>query len=187
MADVTGTTATTATRYSFQGGSTTSTDKTNLKNQDFLQLLIKQLQNQDPTAPMDSNAVMQQTATLSSTQAMQQMTQVQQDSFALMSRMSASSFVGQTVNYTDSTGKAQTGLVSGASFFTAGSPTLTIGKTSIPLASVTGIGTAPASTSSSTSGSSGASSTSGAAGSSSTSGATGSSSGTTASSAAKSS
>lgn len=183
MADVTGTTATTATRYSFQGGSTTSTDKTNLKNQDFLQLLIKQLQNQDPTAPMDSNAVMQQTATLSSTQAMQQMTQVQQDSFALMSRMSASSFVGQTVNYTDSTGKAQTGLVSGASFFTAGSPTLTIGKTSIPLASVTGIGTAPASTS----GSSGASSTSGAAGSSSTSGATGSSSGTTASSAAKSS
>lgn len=142
MADVTGTTATTATRYSFQGGSTTSTDKTNLKNEDFLQLLIKQLQNQDPTAPMDSNAVMQQTATLSSTQAMQQMTKVQQDSYALMSRMSASSFVGQTVNYTDGLGNAQSGVVSSATFTATGTPTLTIGSASVALSSVTGISAA---------------------------------------------
>ncbi|MBC3763760.1 flagellar hook assembly protein FlgD [Quadrisphaera oryzae] len=139
------TTGTNATRYGMSSGPSVSADKTSLKNQDFLQLLIKQLQNQDPTAPMDSNAVMQQTATLSSTQAMQEMTKVQQDSFALMSRMSASGFVGQTVNYTDAAGKAQTGLVSGASFFTSGSPALNIGGASVPLASVTGIGTVPAS------------------------------------------
>ncbi|MBF5083122.1 flagellar hook capping FlgD N-terminal domain-containing protein [Quadrisphaera sp. INWT6] len=142
MADVTGTTATSAalgTRYAMNSGGKVSEDKTSLKNQDFLQLLIKQLQNQDPSSPMDSNAIMQQTATLSSTQTMQQMISVQQEQFSLMSRMSASSFVGQTVNYTDVAGKTQTGLVSAAAFSGTGTPTLTIGNASVSLSNVSGI------------------------------------------------
>ncbi|TNM69393.1 flagellar hook capping protein [Streptomyces sp. NP160] len=148
MADAIGTTSTTATRYAFQSGGRVSEDKTTLKNQDFLQLLIKQLQNQDPSSPMDSNAIMQQTATLSSAQAMQEMTKAQQDSFALMSRMTASSYIGQTVSYTDVAGKPQSGVVSAASFSATGTPNLTIGGASVSLNSVTGI-TAPASSASS--------------------------------------
>jgi len=151
MADVTGTTSltgTTGTRYAMNSGGRVSEDKTSLKNQDFLQLLIKQLQHQDPSSPMDSNAIMQQTATLSSTQTMQQMISVQQEQFSLMSRMSASGFVGQTVDYTDASGKTQTGLVSAAAFKGTGTPTLTIGNASVSLSDVSGISAPSASTSS---------------------------------------
>lgn len=152
MADVTGTTATTGTtRYAFQSGGKVSEDKTSLKNQDFLQLLIKQLQNQDPSSPMDSNAIMQQTATLSSTQTMQQMIEVQQEQFALQMRMSASGFVGQTVTYTDDLGKSQTGVVTAASF-AKGTPVLAIGGAAVNLDAVSGITKPAASTSSPSSG-----------------------------------
>jgi len=142
------TTGTNGTRYALSSSGRVSEDKTNLKNQDFLQLLIKQLQHQDPSSPMDSNAIMQQTATLSSTQTMQQMITVQQEQFSLMSRMSASGFVGQTVDYTDASGKTQTGLVSAAAFKGTGTPTLTIGNASVSLSDVSGI-TAPSASKSS--------------------------------------
>lgn len=138
MADAIGTTATTATRYAFQSGGRVSEDKSNLKNEDFLQLLIKQLQNQDPSSPMDSNAIMQQTATLSSTQTMQKMIEVQQEQFALQMRVSASGMVGQTVTYTDDMGKAQSGVVTAASF-AKGTPVLAIGGAAVNLDAVSGI------------------------------------------------
>jgi len=153
MADVTGTTATTGTRYAFNSGGRVSEDKTNLKNEDFLQLLIKQLQNQDPSSPMDSNAIMQQTATLSSTQTMQKMIEVQQEQFALQMRTSASGFVGQTVTYTDAAGASQSGVVTAASF-AKGTPVLAIGGAAVNLDAVSGITKPATSTSTTTSASS---------------------------------
>ncbi len=149
MTSVTGTTGTATVYNSLSSGSGVATDKTSLGNKDFLQLLIKQLQNQDPSSPMDSNAIMQQTATLSSTQTMQQMIDVQQEQFALQMRVSASGFVGQTVSYTDAAGTTQSGLVTGASF-AAGTPTLQIGSASVALDAVSGITKAAAAAASAT-------------------------------------
>ena len=50
-----------ATQYSsVQMGTGTATDKTALGNQDFLNLLVKQMQYQDPSSPMDSTQFTQQ-------------------------------------------------------------------------------------------------------------------------------
>jgi flagellar basal-body rod modification protein FlgD len=138
-----GTTANTATSYSsLQMGTGVATDKSSLGTQDFLNLLVKQLQYQDPSSPADSSQIMQQSATLSSVESMNGLTKIIQSQYAMQQRQTAASYVGEKVTYTDAAGKAATGTVSGASF--AGStPTLTIGSTTVDLDDVNGI-TAPA-------------------------------------------
>lgn len=54
--------------------STTSSTKSSLSNDDFLQLLLTELQYQDPTDPMDSDKILTQTAQLSSLEAAQNTT-----------------------------------------------------------------------------------------------------------------
>lgn len=61
-----------------------------LGEQAFLQLLVAELKNQDPTQPMDGKALISQLAQLNQTQSSQQMVTLQQESFA-------SSLIGKTV------------------------------------------------------------------------------------------
>src|SRR5882724_11641047 len=49
-------------------GSTPATSGTTLGGTDFLTLMLAQLKNQDPTSPVDSNAFLQQLASLSEVQ-----------------------------------------------------------------------------------------------------------------------
>jgi flagellar basal-body rod modification protein FlgD len=65
--DTTSTTSTTASTVS-------SSSKSSLSNDDFLQLLLTELEHQDPTAPMDSDKILTQTAQLSSLEASQNTT-----------------------------------------------------------------------------------------------------------------
>lgn len=64
-----------------------------LGEQAFLQLLVAELKNQDPTQPMDGKALISQLAQLNQTQSSQQMVTLQQESFA-------SSLIGKTVTGT---------------------------------------------------------------------------------------
>jgi len=64
--------------------------KTELGKDDFMKLLITQMQNQDPLEPMDNNAYIAQMAQLSSLEQMSNLTQSFQTSQAL-------SLVGKTV------------------------------------------------------------------------------------------
>jgi flagellar basal-body rod modification protein FlgD len=123
---------------SLMGGSGTATDKTSLKNDDFMQLLVKQMQYQDPSSPMDSAQILQQTSALSSVQTMQSLIDVQQEMFGLQMRLGASSLVGQQVTYTDAKGASQTGTVASASFAGA-TPTVHVGDQDISLDAVSGI------------------------------------------------
>lgn len=77
-----------------------------LTQSDFLNLFVTQMQNQDPTSPMDSSEMMQQTATFTQVQSMTEMSDNIQKmvdattSSSLTSQLaSASNFIGKIMEY----------------------------------------------------------------------------------------
>lgn len=133
-----------STTTGINGSSTLSTQGTTLTPQtdglgenDFLMLMMAQLQNQDPLNPADPTQFMSELAQFSSLE--------QQNSIATSTSAQASqgamtaalALLGHTVTYTDANGDAQSGTVSKVEFDASG-PTLTIGASSgIPFSSVT--------------------------------------------------
>ncbi|WP_128927525.1 flagellar hook assembly protein FlgD [Bradyrhizobium guangxiense] len=92
-------------------GSTTTTSSNSVDYNTFLQLLVAEMKNQDPTNPMDTSQYMSQFAQLSTVeQAMQTNSKLD----ALLSSQSlsqANSLIGKTVSFTDSTGASFSGKV----------------------------------------------------------------------------
>jgi len=78
---------------------------------DFLQLLIAQMRNQDPTSPTDMSQYMSQFAQLSSVeQAIQTNTKL--DTLLSSSALSqADSLIGHTASFTSENGEANTGVI----------------------------------------------------------------------------
>jgi flagellar basal-body rod modification protein FlgD len=89
--------------YTQAAASSAGTDKTVLGKDDFLKLLITQLQNQDPTQPMDDTQTVAQMAQFSS---LEQMTQLN-DSFTKFSQAQAmgtySNIIGKHISWTETT------------------------------------------------------------------------------------
>lgn len=119
---------------------TTSTTSSNgdLDKQQFLDLLVAQLRNQDPSNPMDSSQIMTQTTQLSMMEAIEEVATTSRESFALQMRMSAADLVGRQVTWTDADGAKQTGVVTSVSF-AAAVPVVKIGDTEVPLDSVSSV------------------------------------------------
>jgi len=116
----------------------TATGKQKLDGQMFMQLLVAQLRAQDPSSPMDTNAMMSQTTQLSSMEQLTSLTSVTQETFALQMRMAAAGLVGKTVGYTAADGRPQTGIASAVSY--AGAvPMVTIGSQSVSLDAISGV------------------------------------------------
>lgn len=120
--------------------------KQTLDGEVFLRLLVTQLTNQDPSSPMDTNAMISQTTQLATMEQLTALTRTSTEAFALHMRQAATALVGQHVDYTDASGTAASGIVSKVSF--AGPvPTVTVGSTTVPLDAITGIApTTPATT-----------------------------------------
>jgi flagellar basal-body rod modification protein FlgD len=101
--------------------STTTTSSNSVDYNTFLQLLVAEMKNQDPTNPMDTAQYMSQFAQLSTVeQAMQ--TNAKLD--ALLSSQSlsqADGLIGKTVSFTDSTGESFSGKVVSISINSDGS------------------------------------------------------------------
>ena len=57
-----------------------------LDKQAFLELLVTQLRNQDPSSPMDSNALMAQTTQMASMESLTEISTTSRESFALQMR-----------------------------------------------------------------------------------------------------
>lgn len=133
MTDVTsttGTTGTTGTQLAPTGtsGTSFSNPSDSLGENDFLKLMMDQLQNQDPLNPSDPTQYMSELASFSS---LEQETQIATSTASASTQQASSSalgLLGHTVSYQDSDGVAQTGTVSKVDFTSAG-PTLTIGTT----------------------------------------------------------
>ena len=110
-----GTTGTNPTSGSTSSGSSTanggSASSVTLGGTDFLTLLLAQLQNQDPTSPVDSNEFLSQLASLSEVQGINQLN----NSFSTLSStlssnqaLQASSLLGHQVLAASSTGNLAT-------------------------------------------------------------------------------
>ncbi|WP_295011444.1 flagellar hook capping FlgD N-terminal domain-containing protein [uncultured Microbacterium sp.] len=123
-----------------QAAPTPAPRKQTLDGEVFLRLLVTQLTNQDPSSPMDTNAMISQTTQLASMEQLTAMSKTGTEAFALSMRQAATALIGQEVGYTDAAGKAASGVVSKVSF--AGAvPTVTIGSATVALDAITGITT----------------------------------------------
>ena len=125
-------------------GATTRTPSQSMDSEVFMNLLVTQLQNQDPSSPMDPNQMIAQTTQLAMMEKITEMATASQESFSLQMRSSAAALVGQTVTYTMDDGTEATGIASSVSFKDA-VPQVTIDGKSIALDAVSGVTTAASS------------------------------------------
>ena len=99
--------------------STTATSRAPKQSMDsemFLQLLVSQLKNQDPSSPMDTNAMISQTTQLAMMEQVTNNTTTGNENFSLQMRISAANLVGKQVTYDDGTGTQVSGTASSVSF-----------------------------------------------------------------------
>ena len=113
-----------ATDTSNSAATTSTTPPTSSNTVDyntFLQLLIAEMKNQDPTNPMDTSEYMSQFAQLSTVeQAMQ--TNSKLDALLSSQALSqADGLIGRTVNFVDTTGASISGKIASISINTDGS------------------------------------------------------------------
>ena len=121
---------------------TTKTDK-----DVFLQLLVAQLQYQDPMNPADSGEFLSQSAQFNALEKMQDVADRTTMLLGVQLAFGASSLVGRHVTYTLADGTAGEGQVGGVSFKPEG-PVLDVDGVEVPIAQVQTVddGGAPAAT-----------------------------------------
>jgi flagellar basal-body rod modification protein FlgD len=105
---------------------------------DFINLMVTGLQNQDPTNPTDTTTLMQQVSEIGSIESTQNLSTTLQSVALGQSVATAGNLIGRNVTGLDSTGKSVTGVVSSVSV-SNGNTTLNVGSSAIPLANVTTI------------------------------------------------
>lgn len=98
----------TATSAATTSTATTTAKQSTLGKDDFLKMLVTQLQNQDPLKPMDDTSFIAQMAQFSSLEQMQNM-----NSATLATQ--ANGMIGDNVTWTDDSNNAFDGLVKGVS------------------------------------------------------------------------
>src|ERR1700712_3808106 len=107
--------------------------KDDLGNKDtFLKLLVAQLRYQDPSKPADSTQFLAQTAQFTQVEKLGQIA----DMIKSQQLIGASSLVGRTVTYLDTTDAAtgpQTGVVTTVKLNGASEPTLMVGNKEVQL------------------------------------------------------
>jgi flagellar basal-body rod modification protein FlgD len=118
---------------------TTRAPKQAMDGDMFMQLLVKQLQNQDPSSPMDTNAMIGQTTQLAMMQQITSNTTTGTENFSLQMRISAANLVGKQVSYTDATSGTTVKGTASAVSFTGAVPTVTVGGKDVALDSISGV------------------------------------------------
>jgi flagellar basal-body rod modification protein FlgD len=118
-------------------GTTISGSNTNLGENDFLQLMMDQLKNQDPLQPSDPSQYLSELAGFSTLEQETSIATSSQTTAAQQSAAAALQLLGHTVTYTNSDGTSGSGTVQKVDFTSSG-PSLTIGGVSgISLSSIT--------------------------------------------------
>jgi flagellar hook assembly protein FlgD len=156
-----------------------------LGQDDFLKLLMAELQNQDPSKPMDDSQTISQMAQFSALEATQQLRQTIQQSNNIQSVFQAGALIGKYVQANQADGSVVTGAVTGVDFTSTNgtmAPTLVVNGADLDYSNIVKVSSTPisGSTYSAGSGSNGSTSTStGTTGTSATTGTTSTSLGTT--------
>ena len=107
----------------------------------FLKLLVAQLKYQNPLSPSDPSQFMAQTAQFSMVEKLEQMSTATNELLAAERSRAATGLLGNQITWEDG-GTQQTGVVTGVRMGADG-PTLEIGDTDVPYASVTKVTPAP--------------------------------------------
>ena len=142
VAGVGGVTTTPATATTATTSTDTSQSSSMLNPQAFLQLLVAQLQYQDPTSPVDTSTFMNQTAMLSQVQTMNGMSTTLNSLVASQQGQAATSMIGKSVTFVDATGATGSGIVTGASLGTTGA-SVEVGNQYIPITNIREVKAAP--------------------------------------------
>lgn len=109
-----------------------------LTSQDFLELLVAQISNQDPLSPVSSSQFMSQTAQLSTLEQIASLGQETSKVLAAEQLNTAVAAIGHTVSGTAPNGQAVSGQVTGVKDTSAG-PLLDVGASQVPLSDITTI------------------------------------------------
>ena len=141
----TGTTAATGTNAASAGTSAADPARSSTLDQDtFLKLLVAQLKYQDPSSPSDPTQFMAETAQFTVVQKLEALSTLDQKVLDATHAQTAAGMIGRTVTWTDYSGKAHTGTVTGTTYGSQ-NPTLTVDGQPVALDAVTAVGTvAPA-------------------------------------------
>ena len=135
---VTGTSTPTGTTSSAAASTSSTSALENLSTQDFTNMLVAELQNQDPTQPITNSDLMQQVGQIQSIQTTQQLNTTLQSVLLGQSVATAGNLIGRTVQGTDASGNAVNGTVGSVSI-SNGNATLNVGTSTMPLSNVTQI------------------------------------------------
>lgn len=138
MTSVTPTAATQAASSVYTSATSTARPSQTMDSQMFLKLLTTQLQNQDPSSPMDSGQMISQTSQLASMEQLTNLSSATTNSYDLQMRSAAANVLGKQVTWTGADGSAQSGTVTAVGF-TGTTPTLTVGSATVSLSEVTGV------------------------------------------------
>ena len=106
--------------------------------QTFLQLLVAQLQYQDPTKPVDSTQFLSQTAAFEEVQELSSLESSVSNLVSAQQSGAATALLGSNVTGTDANGNPVSGTVTGVQL-TPGGPKLTVGNSTIAYSSVTSV------------------------------------------------
>jgi flagellar basal-body rod modification protein FlgD len=109
-----------------------------LNAESFLKMLVVELQNQDPTAPMGNEELLNQLSTMRSLTANIELEESMKSLASNQQLSNAASFIGKNVTATMGTNQTFTGVVNRA-FVRDGKTYVASGSTEIPISSITGI------------------------------------------------
>jgi flagellar basal-body rod modification protein FlgD len=109
-----------------------------LDPQAFLQLLVAQLQYQDPTNPVNTSDFMNQTAMLSQVQTMDSLSSTLTSLATAQQSEQATAMIGRQVTYTGANGEPASGVVGSVQLLATG-PLLQVGNTQIALSKITSV------------------------------------------------
>ena len=91
---------------------TANTDPvSNMTSNDFLKLMIAEMQNQDPTNPMDNSQILQQLSQMQSINASKQLSDTLQNVVLGQGLLSSSALIGRSVKALTDDGQTVTGSV----------------------------------------------------------------------------
>ena len=109
-----------------------------LTSNDFLKLLITELQSQDPTQPMDNSQLLDQLSQMRNLQASVDLDSTLKSLTISQQLNSGASFLGKSIQGTDANNNQVTGVVSSI-LVSNNNATLVVGNSQVPLANVTAI------------------------------------------------
>lgn len=112
-----------------------------LDSQAFLELLVAQMKYQNPLAPTDSSAMMQQTAQFAQVESLQQIANTQQQLLSMQMATAGGDLVGRHVTATQADGTTIEGTVDSIRY-TADGPVLSIGQKEVGLTAITSVSAA---------------------------------------------